>query len=83
VRTKFQDQILIDIGLVIFNRRKKLKVSRIKLALDMGVDEKQIRRIENGQVNCTILSLLKICVLLNIEFNMFENIELNKNIIDF
>jgi transcriptional regulator with XRE-family HTH domain len=83
VRNESQNQILLNIGQVLLNRRKDLNINRSKLALDLGVDEKQIRRIESGQVNFTILSLLKLCVILKIDFSMFEQIVLDEKIIEF
>lgn len=83
MRNESQNKVLKDIGSVLLYQRNKLKISRTKLALELGVDEKHIRRIENGEVNFTILSLLKICIILEIEISMFEKIKLEKSIIEF
>jgi len=44
-----------------------MALSRTAVAIELNTDEKQIRRIENGEVNPTLISILKICFVLKID----------------
>ena len=83
MRCESQNKVLREIGRVVLMRRKFLEKSRNKRVLDLRVDEKQIRRIENGEINFTIMSLLKICAVLDMNYSMFEAIKRDKKIVDF
>lgn len=55
------DIIIIKLGIKIKDIREKTpNLSQEKLALEVDLSENQIRRIEKGQTNPTIKSLIKI-----------------------
>ena len=83
MRNNRQNEIILIIGRAIESRRLELKMSRTLLANEIGVDEKQVRRIEKGEVNATILSLLKICFVLKLEPSFLNNIELTNEILNY
>lgn len=79
MRNKKQQVILKKIGEVVKKQRQALGYSRTQLAIELNSDEKQIRRIENGEVNPTIISLLKIFYLLKIDFEILNNLKIDKS----
>ena len=60
-----------------------MNLPRTKLALILGVDEKQIRRVENGEVNTSILTLYKMCIALNLDITFLSEIDVDETIIDY
>ena len=82
VRNKRQDFILKKIGIVIYKQRQLKKMSRTQLAIQLNTDEKQIRRIESGEVNCTLLTFLKLCYVLELSADVLNNIKLNESILN-
>jgi len=79
VRNKSQQKVLSEIGNVIANQRITKGMSRNKLALELNTDEKQIRRIEKGEVNPTILTLLKIFTILEIDLSILSDLKIEKS----
>lgn len=69
------------IGKKIATHRKKKKVSRLQLALLLNTDEKQIRRIENGEVNPTVLTLLKISHVLDMSLAFLDDLPVDDDLI--
>ena len=53
-------------------RREELSLSRSSLALETGLDEKQIRRIENSESTFPIVTLLKICFVLKLDIDFLK-----------
>ena len=83
MRSAKEKLILVQIGSILLKRRMELKLPRTKLALILGVDEKQIRRIENGEVNPTILTLYKMCIALDFDINFLSDINIEENFLDY
>ena len=54
-------------------RREELAISRSLLASETGLDEKQIRRIENHESTLPIVTLLKICFVLNLDLDFLKD----------
>lgn len=53
-------------------RRIELSISRSLLASEVGLDEKQMRRIENGESSIPIITLLKICFVLKLDISFLK-----------
>lgn len=70
---------LYKIGTIIAKHRVEQGFSRTKLALELNTDEKQLRRIENGEVNPTIITLLKIFYVLKINIDVLSKIKIDKS----
>ncbi|WP_433763722.1 helix-turn-helix domain-containing protein [Flavobacterium ginsenosidimutans] len=70
-----QDKELIKLGLTIRKLREKTtSFSQEKFGLEVDLSENQIRRIEKGQTNPTVKSLLKIAKVLNVDIKiLFED----------
>ena len=63
-----QDKALVKLGLTIRKiREESTNFSQDKLGLEVNISENQIRRIEKGQTNPTIRTLLKIAKALKVE----------------
>jgi DNA-binding XRE family transcriptional regulator len=63
-----QKKALIELGLTIRKIREESTIfSQDKLALEVDLSENQIRRIEKGQTNPTVKSLLKIAKALKVD----------------
>ncbi len=82
VRNKKQDLILKKIGVLFFKKRQLKKLSRTQIAIQLNTDEKQIRRIESGEVNCTLLTFLKLCYVLEISPTVLSEIKLNEGVLN-
>ena len=82
MRNKKQDFILKKIGALFFKQRQLKKLSRTQLAIQLNTDEKQIRRIESGEVNCTILTFLKLCYVLELRTDILNEIKLNESVLN-
>lgn len=78
MRNTKQQIALNKIGEIIYKHRTEQGISRIKLAVELNSDEKHIRRIEKGEVNPTILTLLKIFYLLKIDIEILSKIKVDK-----
>jgi DNA-binding Xre family transcriptional regulator len=57
-------------------------LSRTQLAIQLNTDEKQIRHIESGEVNCTMLTFLKLCYVLQLEPKELLDLKLNEIILN-
>ena len=68
VESEQQNKAIIKLGLTIRKiREESTDFSQDKLALEVDLSENQIRRIEKGQTNPTIKTLLKIAKALNVD----------------
>ena len=68
VESEQQNKAIIKLGLTIRKiREESTDFSQDKLALEVDLSENQIRRIEKGQTNPTIKTLLKISKALNVD----------------
>lgn len=70
-----QDKELIKLGATIRKLREETtSFSQEKLGLEVDLSENQIRRIEKGQTNPTVKSLLKIAWVLKVNIkDLFED----------
>jgi len=66
-----------NIGEEIKKARKSKKLSQFELAELIGVDEKQIYRIESGITSPKLEVFLKIADILNLKIKCFEFIDIN------
>lgn len=73
VRNPRQKQVLVAIGARIAAKRAERKMSQAELGLEIGVGEKQIRRIEGGQHSVNILMLLMVGHVLKLDFGDLLN----------
>ena len=68
VEKEEQNKAIISLGLTIRKiREESTDFSQDKLALEVDLSENQIRRIEKGQTNPTIKTLLKIAKALKVD----------------
>ncbi|MGZ3866334.1 MAG: helix-turn-helix domain-containing protein [Bacteroidia bacterium] len=58
---------LKQIGINIRKLRENAKVSRAQLAFEIGTTEKQLSRIEYGEINSGVMSYIKIARVLSID----------------
>jgi len=62
---------LKEIGIRIRKLREKEKISRAQLAYEIDTSESQLARIEYGEVNTGLVSLLKIANVLDVDVKVF------------
>lgn len=69
-----QNKVLIALGATIRRiREETTDFSQFKLAIEIGMSENQIRRIERGQSNPTVKTLTKIAEALKVDIKiLFE-----------
>lgn len=60
-------KLLKTVGEKIKRRRKELDLSQAILSYDANIPRNQVGRIERGEINTSIVTLLKICKALKIE----------------
>lgn len=63
---KGKDALLKKIGQNIYNIRQKKKIKQVDLAKDCGFAKSSMGRIERGESNLTVSTLLKISQSLNV-----------------
>lgn len=83
MRTEKEKAVLASIGNTIRQQREQLGMPRTKLATELGVEEKQLRLIENGEINTSVLMLLKICFVLELDLNFLKDLNLNSDFIQY
>ena len=66
-----KQQKLREIGLKIRFLRESKKISRAQMAFEMDTTEKQITRIEYGQINTGLYSLIQIASILEVSPSCF------------
>jgi len=64
---KIKDDVIITVGKRIRKRRIANGLTMMDLAFETDMDYRQIGRIERGEVNFTIGTLLKICKVFDIK----------------
>jgi putative transcriptional regulator len=64
-------EILIEIGTKIKERRQKRELQQIDLAEALGVDQAYISKIENGKINLSIEYLTDIAEMLGVTLKYF------------
>jgi transcriptional regulator with XRE-family HTH domain len=79
VRNKKHQIVLTKIGEIVKKQRIEQGYSRTQLAIELNSDEKQIRRIENGEVNPTLITLLKVFYVLKIDFDVLNKLKIDKS----
>jgi len=79
MRNKKHQIVLTKIGEVVKKQRIAQGYSRTQLAIELNSDEKQIRRIENGETNPTFITLLKVFHTLKIDFDVLNKIKIDKS----
>jgi ribosome-binding protein aMBF1 (putative translation factor) len=79
VRNKKHQIVLTKVGEIVKKQRVAQGYSRTQLAIELNSDEKQIRRIENGEVNPTFITLLKIFHILKMDFDVLGKIKIDKS----
>lgn len=57
-----------SVGKKLREKRLSKKLSQAMLSYDANIPKSQIGRIERGEINTTIVTLLKICNALDIDF---------------
>lgn len=62
---KSNEEILLAIGTRIQEKRRALQLSQNQLAFESGLRRETINKIESGQINISIIKLLKIIQVLN------------------
>jgi len=68
-KEKFEEEKrLIEISLEIHNIRENLGLTQSDVAKKAHITQQQLSKIENGE-NCNIITFLKVCKVLNLEFN--------------
>lgn len=76
VKKQVKYEELEVIGFNIRKIRESQKMSRLQLAFEIGTTEKQIFRIEAGEINSGIMSFIKISRCLDVPLiRLFEKIE--------
>ena len=76
-RNKQKISELDQIGTNIRHLREQQKLSRAQLAFEIGTNEKQLSRIEYGEINSGIMNYIKIARALNIPIeNIFKKIKI-------
>ena len=64
---------LLEIGQRIRNKRISKSITMMDLSFETDIDYRQIGRIERGETNFTIITLLRICKALNCKLsNLIE-----------
>lgn len=67
--SKQEKKALINLGQLIKKRRLEVNLSQAQLAFEINTDGRHIRRIENGEINPSFLTLKKIADALYIDLN--------------
>ncbi|MGA2141184.1 MAG: helix-turn-helix transcriptional regulator [Brevinematales bacterium] len=63
-----EEKKLIELSLIIHNEREKNGLSQNDVAKKAHITQQQMSKIENG-INCNIITFLKVCNALSIDFN--------------
>ena len=72
MRSEKEKIIIKQISELIRKKREELSMSRSSLASEVGLDEKQMRRIEKGESYLPIVALLKICYVLQLDLDFLK-----------
>lgn len=63
-----EEKKLLELSLKIYEAREKAGLSQAEVAKIANVTQQQLSKIENG-INCNILTFLKVCNALHLDFN--------------
>jgi transcriptional regulator with XRE-family HTH domain len=66
VKIQYSKKAVKSLGRKIREIRIKQKISQDQLAFEIGTDQKQISRIERGEINTSIAHILAIASVLNV-----------------
>lgn len=80
---KQKSLVIKEISELIVKKRIELGISRLALACETSIDEKQIRRIEKGESKLPILTLLKLFKVLKIDVAILEKYLNDENLLCF
>lgn len=58
-------EYLKQIGILVEKHRIAQKLTKVQLAFELGTNESYIRRVEKGQKNITVKTLLRLAIALN------------------
>ena len=72
VRSEKEKIIIEQISEQVRKRREELSMSRSFLSSEVGIDEKQMRRIERGESTLPIVTLLKIFYVLKLDVELLK-----------
>ncbi len=72
MRSEKEKIIIIQISELIRKKREELYMSRSSLASEVGLDEKQLRRIEKGESYLPIMTILKIFFVLKLDLDLLK-----------
>jgi transcriptional regulator with XRE-family HTH domain len=67
VKQKIQDAYLKRVGQTLRRKRKEKGFTMENLAMEAEMEYRQLGRIERGEVNTSLISLLRLCEALKIE----------------
>lgn len=74
---KDSDQFLKDLGAIIKKLRHEKGLTSVELGYKCNMDKPNINRLENGKTNPTFLTLIRICIALEVELkDLFSDFEL-------
>jgi len=71
MRDSSHDLFLKGVGNNVRRYRKEKKYTMVSLAFDTDMEYRQIGRIERGEINTTIISMLRIALVLEVELHLF------------
>ncbi len=66
MKIQYSKKAVKSLGKKIREIRMKQKISQDQLAFEIGTDQKQISRIERGEINTSIAHILAIASVLNV-----------------
>ena len=68
-----EKEIITNIGMNIHNARRKKNISVRMLALQAGVEERYLYRIENGEHQAGIMTIIRVAKALDMDINDLVN----------
>ncbi len=71
MRDDLQNIFLKRVGNKVRGFRKDKNFTMENLAFETDIEYRQIGRIERGEINTTLLSMMRISIALNVELNLF------------
>jgi HTH-type transcriptional regulator/antitoxin HipB len=72
----FEEKKLLELSLKIHETREKSGLSQIEVAEKAHVTQQQLSKIENGK-NCNMMTFLKVCNALGLNFDFSNNTTLS------
>jgi len=71
MRDNAQNIFLKEVGHKVRSYRKAKNYTMESLAFDTDMEYRQIGRIERGEINTTLISMLRISTVLKVDFHLF------------